>query len=78
MWMEVPLPDDANASLPGFFLAYSTSSCTDFTGTWGFTTRMLGTLAPSATGAKSRVRSNETFLYSVWLMALVTATNSNV
>ncbi len=46
IWMEVPLPDEANASLPGFFLAYSTSSCTDFTGTCGFTTRMLGTLAP--------------------------------
>ncbi|MNV56285.1 hypothetical protein D3C71_1485590 [compost metagenome] len=51
---------------------------TDFTGTCGFTTRMFGTFAPSATGAKSLVRSKLTFLYSVWLMALVTATNSSV
>ncbi len=26
MWLAVPLPDEPNVSLPGFFLAYSTSS----------------------------------------------------
>ncbi len=40
-WVELPAPDDANVSDPGFAFASCTSSATLRAGTCGFTTRMF-------------------------------------
>jgi len=58
--------------------AQAMKSLTLLAGTLGCTTSMLGTLAPRAMASKSRSRLNLTLEYSVWLMVLVTATNSSV
>ena len=50
---ELPLPPEAKLSEFGFAFARATSSFTDFTGTEGCTTRMLGCDTTSDTGEKS-------------------------
>jgi len=40
----VPTPPEAKFSLPGFAFAYATSSCTDFTGNFGFAMSSCGEL----------------------------------
>src|SRR4029079_7266367 len=62
-WIDVPLPDDAKLSLPGFAFAYAISSCTDLNGNDGLTTSTFGTPATRITGAKSLTWSYGIFLY---------------
>ena len=52
-----PLLEDAFISLPGFFFAYSTSSCTEFTGSEGDTASSRCPRVTSAIGWKSRSMS---------------------
>jgi hypothetical protein len=57
----VPCPDEANASLPGSFLASAISSGTVRTGTLLFTTSRFGNVPVIDTGAKSLMGSNGSF-----------------
>ena len=55
---EDPGPPEPKLSLPGLDLASATSSCAVFAGDEAGTTRKLGTVYTSATGAKSLIGSN--------------------
>ncbi len=54
---EVPMPGVPYERAPGFCLASAISSATVLTGTAGLTTRMLGAVAVSVIGTKSRTGS---------------------
>ena len=56
-WIELPLPEEAKLSSPGFSLTSAISSATEWTSTSGLTTSTLGTVATSVTGAKSLIGS---------------------
>ncbi len=49
-WSELPTPEEAKASFPGSFLAFSMSCLTFFAGNSGATIRMCGV---DATGARA-------------------------
>ena len=49
----MPLPADANVTVPGFAFAIATSSAVVLAGNAALTTRMNGEVASSETGAKS-------------------------
>ena len=53
-YASVPAPPEPKLSLPGSAFATRIRSCTDFTGTPGYTTRSCGAVATMLTGAKSR------------------------
>ncbi|MEA2978920.1 MAG: hypothetical protein QOF09_743 [Alphaproteobacteria bacterium] len=52
-----PLPDEANDSLPGLALAWSTTSFTDFIGCSALIVMTSGSLATRMIGAKSFTES---------------------
>ncbi|MNR39701.1 hypothetical protein D3C85_1579330 [compost metagenome] len=58
------MPADAMFSLPGFCLAYATSSATFLAGRSADTANTFGTVENSATGAKSLMASYGRFLVS--------------
>ena len=52
-WIEVPLPAEANVTLPGWALAWAITSATVLAFDWAtLVTSTLGTTASSETGAK--------------------------
>ncbi len=57
-WAAAPTPEEPNESLPGFFLAYSISSPTFFTGKSLLTRIMIGAMPTSDTGVKLATGSN--------------------
>ena len=57
-WIDVPLPVDAIASLPGLALRWAMNSGTVCTGSDGLTLSTLGVRRTPETGAKSVFRSN--------------------
>ena len=52
-WLILATPLVASVSLPGFFLAYSTSSATEFTASFGLASSMLVATASVLTGANT-------------------------
>jgi hypothetical protein len=52
-WLVLPLPADANVSLPGSAFANETNSFSELALTEGLTTMMFGVDAPLVIGVKS-------------------------
>jgi hypothetical protein len=75
---ELPVPGVEYEYWPGFAFARSINSFSDFAGMEGCTARMKGADASSATGAKSRFKSNGALAYADWLIAADAVTASSV
>ena len=65
----MPTPPEAKLSLPGFARAYSTSSCTLFTGSFGLAIRSCGELETNPTDANAVAASYGSFGCSAGLTA---------
>ena len=63
-WGLVPMPGEANVSVPGFAFASAMRSFVVFAGTDGFTVRICDASTSSAIGVKSRAASYGSF----WIM----------
>ena len=66
-----PLPEDAKLMVPGLLLANATSSLTEFAGTDGCVTNIIGLEATMPIGARSLAASTASLGYRLGLIALV-------